>query len=412
MEIFPLLLLTTLCSIQLRNAIGAIIDVKSIPFVPTHVSMGPYQITVANERTVYTWQYLSAATKTGITPTTAGGMFKAAMDDDEEEDSNKHSNINDRLRARGKERIFDISTIHMASPQPPETYNVITQEIADPISCLTLSEKFLVVAHSSGTIVRFTLPHLNAENTYQLRDSSPVRISLNCTSTRLSVIDENGGMTVLDLEARSEEAMNSSMMDHQDEKDPNELPSGGQFGRRMNIDRRDVWDMCWADDNEELLCVMEKTKMVILRGELAEAPVQSAGYLARFRDLEVRSVNLDDLLITPDQPDRECVIDYEAKDLREIRDKIIGDSVVAGYNLANLNPHPRLWKLIAEKALEELDFSTAEKAFVRGENYYGIQLVKQLRAMTDKNKAKAEVAVFLGRFDEAESIYRGIDRKD
>lgn len=402
---------TTLCSIQLRNAIGAIIDVKSIPFVPTHVAMGPYQITVANERTVYTWQYLSVSTKTGIAPTPAGGMFKSAMDD-EEDDVNKTSASSDRVRARGKERIFDISTIHMASPQPPETYNVISQEIADPISCLTLSEKFLVVAHNSGTIVRFTLPHLNAENTYQYRGNSPVRIALNCTSTRLSIIDENGCMSVFDLEARSEEATNHNMTDQEEEKDSQNIASGGQFGRLMNIERRDVWDMCWADDNEELLCVMEKTKMVILRGELAEAPVQSAGYLARFRDLEVRSVNLDDLLMVPDQPDKEHVVDYEAKDLREIRDKIVGDGVVAGYNLANLNPHPRLWKLIAEKALEELDFNTAEKAFVRGENYYGIQLVKQLRSMTDKNKARAEVAVYLGRFDEAETIYRGIDRKD
>ena len=59
-----------------------------------------------------------------------------------------------------------------------------------------------------------------------------------------------------------------------------------------------------------------------------------------------------------------------------------------------------------------MDFSTAEKAFVRSENYYGIQLVKQLKSMTDKNKAKAEVSVYLGKFDDAEAIYRGIDRKD
>ncbi len=56
--------------------------------------------------------------------------------------------------------------------------------------------------------------------------------------------------------------------------------------------------------------------------------------------------------------------------------------------------------------------STAERAFVRCGDYYGIQLCKQLGAMPDKMKARAEAAVFVNKLDEAESIYREIDRKD
>ena len=37
----------------------------------------------------------------------------------------------------------------------------------------------------------------------------------------------------------------------------------------------------------------------------------------------------------------------------------------------------------------------AEKSFVRCEEYHGIQLVRQLRDMPDKMKARAEVAVYL-----------------
>lgn len=412
---------TTLCSVQLRNAIGAIIDVKGIPFVPTHVAMGPFHIAVANDRTVYTWQYMSATSKAGHAPSglsgatssVAMGMAAANMEDNDGDNGRQKGGSKEHLRSGGKERIFDIANVQIASPQSPETFTVITEEILDPISCLTLSDKFLVVAHHNGSLIRFTLPHLSMENTYS-SNSVPMRIALNSSSTRLSIIDEVGVLSVLDLDVRlpagaTHSSENDSMLDHSDEKHSQDA---AVIGRKMGIDRRDVWDMCWAEDNEEMLCVMEKTKMVIMRGEIAEAPVQSAGYLARFRELEVRSVNLDDLLLVPETPDKDCVIDYESKDLREVRDKIAAENVMAGYNLANNNPHPRLWKLIAEKSLEELDFSTAEKAFVREENYYGIQLVKQLRTMTDKNKAKAEVAVFLGKFDEAEAIYRGIDRKD
>jgi WD repeat-containing protein 35 len=62
--------------------------------------------------------------------------------------------------------------------------------------------------------------------------------------------------------------------------------------------------------------------------------------------------------------------------------------------------------------VEALDLVTAERAFVRCGDYYGVQLSKQLAAMPDKMKARAEAAVFIGSLDQAESIYREIDRKD
>lgn len=45
--------------------------------------------------------------------------------------------------------------------------------------------------------------------------------------------------------------------------------------------------MRWADDNPELLAVMEKAKMYIFRGTDPEEPVNSTGYLCTFTDLEV-----------------------------------------------------------------------------------------------------------------------------
>lgn len=88
------------------------------------------------------------------------------------------------------------------------------------------------------------------------------------------------------------------------------------------------------------------------------------------------------------------------------------EGLQAGYAYADRNSHPRLWKLLANAALEELDLAVAEKSFVRYGDYYGVQLVKQLSSMPDKMKARAEVSVYLGKADEAENIYREIDRKD
>lgn len=46
----------------------------------------------------------------------------------------------------------------------------------------------------------------------------------------------------------------------------------------------------------------------------------------------------------------------------------------------------RLWKLLAEQALEALDLGMAEKAFVQcgKDAYRGVRLVQRLKTMTDR----------------------------
>jgi WD repeat-containing protein 35 len=53
---------------------------------------------------------------------------------------------------------------------------------------------------------------------------------------------------------------------------------------------QDVWDLCWASDNPELLALMEKGRMYVLRGTDPEEPVNSSACLAGFSDLQVRQV--------------------------------------------------------------------------------------------------------------------------
>lgn len=47
---------------------------------------------------------------------------------------------------------------------------------------------------------------------------------------------------------------------------------------------------------------------------------------------------------------------------------------------------PRLWRLLAEQALESLDLAMAEKAFVMCEKdaYHGVKLVKHLSTISDR----------------------------
>jgi WD repeat-containing protein 35 len=418
--------------VQLRNSIGVIVDSKPLPvgFVPKAVCMGPSNFIACNDRTVYSWQY-----------STGGGSRSAATADSSDEGGNSSGGgsggLSDEKRAlsriaagrsttQSKERMFDIESAGVASAQPPETFKMVMDAVEDPIACVCCSDKFLVLARKSGSITRFTLPHLNPENTYTVR-CEPFRVALNSISSRLALIDAGGVLSLCDLDVRLPDKGDEAAAAAHEGKDAEGggsgrakasaegTPLGPHFGRKLPLERRDVWDVLWAEDNDELLCVMEKNKMVVFRGEAAEEPVVSSGYLARFRDLEVRAVSMDDLLLHPDQPNRACVVDFETKSLREVREKIAAGGLAAGYASAEKMPgggHPRLWKLLATAALEDMDLNMAERAFVRCGDYHGIKFVQQLRTMPDKMKARAEVAVHLHNFDEAEGIYREIDRKD
>ncbi len=414
--------------VQLRNSIGAVLDIKTLTFVPKYVAMSSTTFVAANDRTVYTWQFQTAGA------TAASGLNRSG-DDDEDEDNDGRGrrgggggSVNG-----GKQRIFDIANISFSNALSPETFKVITEELPDPITAVTISDKFLIVGRKNGVLQRFSLPHLTIENTYQLKDREPYFLQFNSTSNKLGFVDVNGYFTILDLEVRvPDQALDSVLDKNSDEKEDFKQGEGksgketssvpglgageayiGQVcGKKLNIDRKDVWDICWAEDDPDMIVIMEKTKMVVFQGDVAEEPIVSSAYLGRFKDLEVRVVALDSLMQTPDKMNKDFIVDFETKRLREVREKIAVEGLQAAYDYADLNTHPRLWKLLATSALEDLELSLAEKSFVRYNDYYGIQFVKTLEGMPDKMKARAEVAVYLHRFDEAESLYREIDRKD
>jgi WD repeat-containing protein 35 len=59
-----------------------------------------------------------------------------------------------------------------------------------------------------------------------------------------------------------------------------------------------------------------------------------------------------------------------------------------------------------------LDYKTAEKALLKIDDYKALKLIKRIETLDDKDKQKAEVLAFYGRYDDAEVFYKKIDRKD
>ena len=88
-------------------------------------------------------------------------------------------------------------------------------------------------------------------------------------------------------------------------------------GRRLDFEERCVGHG-WAEDNPDLFAMMEKTRMYIYRGTEPEEPVLSSGYLCQFKDLSIKAIMLDEIMASPKDPNKDMVIDFETKSLRDV----------------------------------------------------------------------------------------------
>ncbi|XP_018330915.1 WD repeat-containing protein 35 isoform X2 [Agrilus planipennis] len=348
-------------NLLLCNTLGTPVDGKNVVIEPQWIAMNSSYVIAASKDNFLMWQY-----KTPRSLSSARNRCKMYHIDD--------------TPSGAIEIIQEL--------EQPVNISVNTYITKDPICCLTASNKSLIIGRESGTLQHYALPHTALVNKYKL-SSKPHKLRLNCNSTRLSVIDISGILIVLDI---SDDNINTY-----------------QNGK---LERKDVWAMCWASDNPQLLSVMEKTRMYIFKGVHPEEPIACAGYICSFNDLEIQAVLLDEIIEAPEKPNGNHIIKLEVKSLRDTRQLLEKVGITETIQFIEDNPHPRLWKLLGEAALKDLNLTTAESAFVRSRNYSGIQLVKKLQTINGNAIKKAYVEAYLENFEEAERLFIEADRRD
>ncbi|EEB10935.1 WD-repeat protein, putative [Pediculus humanus corporis] len=357
--------------IMLFNSIATLIDTKDIEIEPLWLAINSSAVFIASKNNFAIWS------------------FKA---------HEVHSSVN---LVHKKIKIYHIDDIPCGVADVIQDLDVNYEPVkdtfatSDPICCITASDKILLIARESGVIQHYTLPHIALTLRYSVHNRL-YSMFINCDSTKCALIDVSGILTFRNIEESNEFTLKSHTVTNQN----------------PTTERKDVWALCWASDNPSLLATMEKTRMYILRNDEPEEPIISAGYICSFKDLEIRGVLLDEIMKNPEQPSPEHILDLEVKSLRDTRELLDKVGITEAPAFIEDNSHPILWKLLAESALKKMDLTIAESAFVRFSDIQGLQFVKRLQNIHSESLRKAEIASYLGNFDEAEKIYLEIDRAD
>ncbi|XP_065368949.1 WD repeat-containing protein 35 [Calliphora vicina] len=354
-----------LYQLLLCNSIGTTVDSKYTEVCPNFIGINSNYVAIASKDEILLWHY--------HTPKSASQLH------------NVKSRKEKRFHIDDTPTGIDLTKDLVVSRTSQEH----AENNTDFICSLAISEKTLLVARESGIINEYSIPNVALRNRHKI-GSKIIKMSVNCNSSRAALIDSNGVMTLLDLDDNRETQLNFS-----------------------RVERKDVWAICWANDNPLLLALMEKTRMYIFRGNDPEEPIACSGYICTFEDLEITSVLLDDIISGEEsQNSLSHILQLKVKSLRDTDDLLQHVGLEDAKQFIEDNPHPRLWRLLAEAALKKLDLDTAENAFVRCSNYQGIQLVKRLRNIPSEMLQKAEIAAFYGEFEEAEKLYIDGDRRD
>jgi WD repeat-containing protein 35 len=117
--------------------------------------------------------------------------------------ANRADTIAAARRKEGRERLFHIDDPSASAlPISPAMTTTDSKALSflklatpDPVCCVTATQTTLLVGRASGTLMKYSLPHLTFEQKYQVR-CRPQILALNCDSSRVSIIDINGVLTL------------------------------------------------------------------------------------------------------------------------------------------------------------------------------------------------------------------------
>uniref|UniRef100_A0A1I7V1E8 WD_REPEATS_REGION domain-containing protein n=1 Tax=Caenorhabditis tropicalis TaxID=1561998 RepID=A0A1I7V1E8_9PELO len=261
----------------------------------------------------------------------------------------------------------------------------------DQICAICIGDTFFFIALRNGGIYRVNLADGVITNKFPV---TPLveSMKLNCDNTRLAVVklDQNqvpSSLTIYDL-------------------------MGEVLQQKYTCDKKEIWGYTWDEHDPNMLAFKNKQTIVIYDGAGLVDQQNVSGEICSFNNLAVRTVNMNSILLSPTNPPKSAVQEMMIKAKYDLNSMLKASKLKEAIEYTEKNPHAELWKMIANWAVMNQKFDSAEHVFVKLQDYAGIQFVRQIQNITHRELQHAEILAFTEQLDEAKESFVACDRKD
>ncbi|EGT52692.1 hypothetical protein CAEBREN_14741 [Caenorhabditis brenneri] len=186
----------------------------------------------------------------------------------------------------------------------------------------------------------------------------------------------------------------------------------GVIKKEKEFENTEIWEFHWDEQDPNMIAYKEKSKVQIYDGSSVLEQTNIKGLIYSFKNLEVTYVNLDKILLTPENPPQAAVAVLRIKAKQTVEHMLNSGKLDEALDYVQRNPHAELWNMIANHAVKKHRYDTAEYAFVKLQDYAGIQFVRKLQNMKLSQLQNAEILAFEEKLEDAKEIFVMNDRKD
>ena len=385
-------------SFMITNCFCNVLDTKQCPIKPIYYSMNNEFIVITDNDYIYVLQY-----KGYVKPKIEGNNIEKTIKQSDLGMSTKiRYNLSMNKLDQKSMNEFCFFVDEDLNPGINYEFNNFShrKNAKNQISNIYLSSTFnLYVGKTNGIINKYNLYLMTLEKKFKI-DENLKYFGLSPFEKYFWCINNNDYLSVYNLEKENPE--------------------------KLNYYQKEVWDIKWCkrdeeEINEDILdfAIIQKNRLFFIKDLKQEGEMQKCiDYLGTYFNNEVIAIKIEKLNNDRNNDffeGKDYIIKYENKALKEFKEILENDEktdLKEAFDYAQKNPCNTFYSLLTKKALDKLDFDTAQKTMLQTGDFEGLEFLKNVKNIEDDELKKAEILQYNSNFDEASNRYNKMNRGD
>ena len=300
------------------------------------------------------------------------------------------------------DEVVDINDINYDYNSFMEEVNTLRSR--DKIEAMTLSNNYLFLSRSSGNISQYEMSNFRLIKKHNFKESIK-KLGVSPFETYLWTIDNDDILRIHNIKYQNKEKENKKL---------NEFIL------------KDIWELEWVQKMEDFednfedslsFAIIERNKLFFYSDLNHESDTYiCTDYLTKYIDNEAIAVKLEELIDNKNNENinpNNYIKKYPNQILAQFNNLIeSGKNLDEVYEFVKKNPSKNLFKKLALKSMEDLDFDTAQKSLLQINDFNGIEFLNRIKKIKDPELQKAEIAQYNSNFEEASKLFSKSNRND